>query len=285
MKMANDIISKKLQKYNPQSLEQEENALKEILQEIALFSLSTTDFFTKALFHGGTALRILHNLPRFSEDLDFQLKKPDKKFHWEPYVDKMKKGFELYDIEPEITDRSKESTIVQKLFLKDNSIGKILHLNFHHHAHRKLMIKFEIDTNPPAGSVEERCYLSFPVDYSVAAHDLPTCFAGKCHAILCREYLKGRDWFDFAWYVSQEIKINFDFFQKGMIQNSAYQNQKIQFDQSWLIDALNNKVETVDFKAAAKEVMEFANEEYKSSLLIWNKDFFRDKVKKLGNYL
>src|SRR3990167_1389401 len=172
--MINNIIAKQLKKYDVNSLAQEENALKEILQEVALFSLSTTDFFTKALFHGGTALRILHQLPRFSEDLDFLLKKSDKKFHWESYVEKMKKSFSLYDIEPEITDRSKESTIVQKMFLKDNSIGKILHLNFHHHAHRKLMIKFEIDTNPPSGSIEERCYLQFPTDYSVAAQDLPT---------------------------------------------------------------------------------------------------------------
>src|SRR3989344_4975300 len=153
--MDNKIISDRLEQYLSKTVEDEENALKEILQEIALYALSTTDFFSKALFQGGTSLRILYQLPRFSEDLDFLLKTPNKHFQWKKYIETIKKAFMLYNIEPEVIDRSKESDIVQKLFLKDNSIGKILNLNFHHHTKRKFLIKFEIDTNPPLGSREE----------------------------------------------------------------------------------------------------------------------------------
>lgn len=283
--MINPILDEQLKKYNPGDLEEEENAIKEILQEIALFSLSTTDFFSKALFQGGTALRILHHLPRFSEDLDFILKKPDNNFHWEKYVEQMTKGFSLYGITPEIQDRKNSKTAVQKLFLKDNSIGKILQLNFHHHAHKKLLIKFEIDTNPPMGSTEEQKHLIFPKDYAISAQDLPTNFAGKCHALLCRGYLKGRDWFDFAWYVAHKTTINFTFLQNAFEQQGPWQQQSIQFNKAWLIKALNNKVKEIDWQKAGNEVVKFVRTEMERSLDLWNNDFFLDRVQKLESYL
>lgn len=283
--MINPIIDAQLKKYTPQNPGEEENALKEILQEVALFSLSTTDFFAKALFQGGTASRILHQLPRFSEDLDFILKKPTKNFQWEKYSDAMKKAFALYGITPEIQDREKAKTAVKKMFLKDNSIGKILTLHFHHHAHKKLLIKFEIDTNPPRGSNEEQQYLQFPVDYAIAAQDLPSNFAGKCHALLCREYLKGRDWFDFLWYVAQTTTINFSFLQNAFHQNGPWKNWNIMFDKKWLIHELKNKIVTIDWKKAAHEVEMFVNAAQKKSLKLWADDFFLDRVQKLENYL
>ncbi|HLB55979.1 MAG TPA: nucleotidyl transferase AbiEii/AbiGii toxin family protein [Coxiellaceae bacterium] len=283
--MINPIINAQLKKYKLQKPADEENALKEILQEVALFSLSTTDFFSKALFQGGTALRILHQLPRFSEDLDFILKKPTKNFEWKKYTDEMKKAFSLYGITPEIQDREKAKIAVKKMFLKDNSIGKILELNFQHHAHKKLLIKFEIDTNPPNGSNEERKYLDFPEDYSIAAQDLPSNFAGKCHALLCREYLKGRDWFDFLWYVAQRTTINFVFLKNAFNQNSPWKKQSLSFDKAWLIQALKNKIVTVDWKKAVDEVEQFTGEDQQRGLKLWSDDFFLDRVEKLEKYL
>lgn len=283
--MYNPIIDAQLKKYNAKNIEEEENALKEILQEIALFSLSTTDFFSNALFHGGTALRILHNLPRFSEDLDFMLKKPNKNFNWESYIDEMNKGFSLYGIEPEIQDRKNAKTAVQKMFLKDNSIGKILKLNFHHHAHRKLLIKFEIDTNPPLDSTEERKYLVFPRDYAISAQDLPSCFAGKCHALLCREYLKGRDWFDFTWYVAQNTKINFLFLQNALEQQGPWKGHGIQVSKNWLVQTLNNTIEKINWHQARQEVEPFVDSLHRQSLQLWSTDFFLDYVQKLEKNL
>ena len=283
--MINPIINARLASYHPKRPKDEENALKEILKEIALFSLSTSDFFSTALFQGGTALRILYQLPRFSEHLDFILKKPDKHFQWEKYIEKMKRNFELYGIEPEIQDREKVKTAVKKLFLKDNSIGKILQLHFHHHAHRKLLIKFEIDTNPPAGSIEDRRYLTFPIDYAIATQDLPTNFAGKCHALLCRTYLKGRDWFDFIWYVNQKTMVNFTFLQNAFDQNGPWEKQSIRFHKAWLIHTLKEKIAKIDWKKAAFEVEQFVNPELQPSLALWNTEFFLRYVKLLDEYL
>ncbi len=104
--MSNTIITNKLNEYTIHTKDDEENALKEILQEIALYALSTTDFFTHAQFQGGTSLRILYDLPRFSEDLDFVLNAPNASFRWEPYVNAILESYELYGIKPEIKDRS-----------------------------------------------------------------------------------------------------------------------------------------------------------------------------------
>ena len=201
--------------------------MKEILQEIALYALSTTDFFSQALFQGGTALRILYQLPRFSEDLDFLLKNPDSNFKWQTYIEKMFKAFELFSIEPEMIDRGKTNQSIQKLFLKDTSIGKIIHLNFTQHSQKKLTIKFEIDTNPPTGSDEETKFLDFPLDYSILTQDLPSNFAGKCHALLCRPYVKGRDWFDFTWYVARNTSLNFKFLASALQQHGPWEGQNI----------------------------------------------------------
>ncbi|OGT31084.1 MAG: hypothetical protein A3E87_04160 [Gammaproteobacteria bacterium RIFCSPHIGHO2_12_FULL_35_23] len=283
--MNNQIISHRLKLYQPKTIEEEENALKEILQEIALFALSTTDFFTKALFQGGTSLRILYQLPRFSEDLDFLLKKPDKNFQWKKYIEIMKKVFILYGIEPEIIDRGKESKTIHKLFIKDNSIGKILNLNFHHHINRKFLIKFEIDTNPPAGSKEEIKYLDFPIDYAIIAQDLPSNFAGKCHAILCREYVKSRDWFDFSWYVAKGTSINFKFLENALNQSGPWQNKQIKITKEWVITELKQKTNTVDWQKAAMEMQRFIEAKYKDTLSLWGRKFFLAKIQKLSTYL
>lgn len=279
--MINPIIAKRLNRYTFQTQEDEENALKEILQEIALYALSSTDFFGKALFQGGTALRILYHLPRFSEDLDFILQSPDASFHWEPYLHKMSQCFELFAIEPEITDRSRANQAIQKLFLKDNSIGKMLNLQFRHHSGKKLLIKLEIDINPPLHSGSEIKYLDFPMDYSIATQDLPSNFAGKCHALLCRPYIKGRDWFDFAWYITNEVPINFQFLSSAINQSGPWKESNIIVNRDWLLKQLSAKIQTLDWPKISQEVARFVNPEYHASLALWGVDFFLSKAQKL----
>jgi len=283
--MDNQIIKARLDQYQITTIEDEENALKEILQEIALFALATTDFFKRALFQGGTALRILYQLPRFSEDLDFILKHQDTEFQWQPYLQKMEQTFNLYGIHPEIKDRSTANTNIQKLFLKDNSIGKILNLNFQHHAHRKLMIKLEIDTNPPLGSNEEINYLEFPIDYMVVSQDLPSNFSGKCHALLCRQYTKGRDWFDLTWYISKKVTINYVFLSNALKQAGPWKNQNINVTKEWLVNALSEKIKHIDWNSIKLEAKRFVNPEYTPSLKLWSQAFFLDKMKKLDSHL
>src|SRR5437667_209868 len=150
--MTINIIEEKLKSYAVKTADDEDHALKEIMQEIAIYSLSSAGFFDKAIFHGGTALRILYGLPRFSEDLDFLLKNPDPNFNWKPYMNGIVSSFKQFGVHPEITDKSRVDSTIKKIFLKDDSIGKMIDLTFVHHSRKKLAIKFEIDTNPPEGS-------------------------------------------------------------------------------------------------------------------------------------
>ena len=281
----NNIIENRLNRYNIKTLEDEENALKEILQEIALYALSTTSFFTKAKFQGGTSLRILHQLPRFSEDLDFILNQPDPEFHWDGYINQIINGFKVFSIDPEIVDRSKADKAVQKLFLKDNSIGKIINLKLKHHSHRKLLIKFEIDTNPPLHSEEEIKFLDFPIDFSILSQNLPSNFAGKCHALLCRPYVKGRDWFDFSWYITNETHINFKFLSSALNQTGPWKDSNLLINKNWLIEQLTLKIHALNWPQVSQDVARFINIEHQASLKLWNTEFFMSKLQKLARYL
>lgn len=277
----NNLIEKRFHQYSIKTIEDKENALKEILQEIALYGLSSSDFFGKAMFQGGTALRILYRLPRFSEDLDFLLKYPDRKFIWKPYLDSIKQALEFFSIDAEIIDREKADKNIQKLFLKDRSIGKLLSLHSDYFDNRKLVIKLEIDINPPAISGSEIKFLEFPMDYSVCAQDLPSNFAGKCHALLCRKFLKPRDWFDFAWYVSQNIPVNLNFLEAAINQSGFWQKQGIKVDKEWLSLQLAEKIATIDWERAKSEIERFLNKETKAVLDLWSKEFFMSKLEKL----
>jgi predicted nucleotidyltransferase component of viral defense system len=279
--MLPSAIEERVKQYAPKTTEDEENALKEILQEIALYALATSDFFSKALFQGGTALRILYKLPRFSEDLDFILKTPDSSFGWQPYLDKMFKVFELFGITPEVTDRNKAGALIQTMFLKDNSIGKLLSLQFKQHGDKKLKIKLEIDTNPPLGSHEENKFLDFPMDYRITTQDLSSNFAGKCHALLCRPYVKGRDWFDLTWYLTQKTPVNFSFLQNALQQAGPWVGEIIDVNSTWLFDALMEKIQQISWDLAKTDAIRFVNGPYKESIQLWDAAFFSEKIKRL----
>lgn len=283
--MANNIIDERLEIYTPQTIEDEEHALKQILQEIALYGLANANFFDKAIFQGGSALRILYGLPRFSEDLDFILKNPDPHFKWEPYMDAIISTCKQYGVHPEIIDKSRVSSTVKKMFLKDDSIGKLIDLSFAHHPGRKLTIKLEIDTNPPSGSNLDVKFLEFPLDYSIIAQDLSSSFAGKCHALLCREYIKGRDWYDFTWYITKKVTPNFVFLANALYQQGPWANQKNMVTPIWFIEAMQQKIKSIDWNKAASDVAPFLNTQDKQALNLWGVDFFIDKLNKLENII
>ena len=214
-----ELIQQRLDSYKASNPVAEEQATKEILQELALYSLWRAGFFEVAAFQGGTSLRILHKLPRFSEDLDFILKEPDQNFEWGGYLDQLLKGLEEFGLQSEVLDKSQMNQNIKKALLKDNSVTNQLSLAFYQgHSDRKLNIKLEIDINPPDGSDFEHSYLDFPLDFEVCHQDLSSNFSLKIHALLCRPYLKGRDWYDFNWYVKQNIRLNLPHLQSALIQ-------------------------------------------------------------------
>lgn len=278
-----ELIQQRLDSYKASNPVAEEQATKEILQELALYSLWRAGFFEVAAFQGGTSLRILHKLPRFSEDLDFILKEPNSKFEWGGYLDLLLKGLEEFGLQSEVLDKSQMAQNIKKALLKDNSVTNQLSLAFYQgHPDRKLNIKLEIDINPPAGSSFEYSYLDFPLDFEVCHQDLSSNFSLKIHALLCRPYLKGRDWYDFNWYVKHSIRPNLPLLQAALIQYGPWKGQEIEIDADWLNHALLEKVAAIDWSEATQDVERFLSTAEKESLKLWNDRFFNKKVERLS---
>ena len=281
--MSIKLIQVRLNSYNCKSEIEEEHALREITQEVALAALGRTDFFKHAVLQGGTCLRIFYGLNRFSEDLDFILKEPNRDFQLQKHLQVLSDELTAYGYNIEIVDRSRAGVAVQKAFLKDDSIGRVLLLN---HAGktgtlRKIRIKFEVDTKPPSGSDIEIKYLDFPFISSVTVQEKPYLFAGKMHALLCREYIKGRDWYDFLWYTSQGIGINYQFLASALKQQGPWQGQDINIDLDWCLNELEKIITSLDWKATAEDVRRFVRVIEQPSLDLWSKDLFLTQLKKL----
>jgi len=279
------IIQEKLLEYNCKTIQEQNNALKEIAQDIALMVLSKTEFFKLAAFQGGTCLRILYGLNRFSEDLDFILKKPDSNFVWDKYIKNMQQEFEAYGYLLEIKDRSKLGNNIKSAFLKTNSLGGLLILKDINFMQTKLKIKLEIDTNPPLGSQYENKFLDFPLPYAITAQDKESLFASKTHAILCRKFDKGRDWYDFDWYVSKKIKINLDFLANAIEQYGMYSNSNLKINKKWLINKLKEKIICLDWGLLKSDVVRFIALDEHDRLNLWSKDYFISRLEKLNSYL
>lgn len=281
--MSVKMIQDRLDSYNCKSEIEEEQAIREITQEVALAALGRTDFFKHAAFQGGTCLRIFYGLNRFSEDMDFILKEPNLSFELRPHLHALTDELEAYGYNIEVADRSKMDITVRKAFLKDDSLGKVLQLNYSNQTGplRKIRIKFEVDTNPPSGSELEIKYHDFPFVSSVVVQDKPSLFAGKVHALLCRKYVKGRDWYDFLWYTSQGVNLNYEFLSSALNQQGPWKEQNIQVDLNWCRSELGNKIRDMDWKATVLDVRRFVRVAEQSSLDLWNKELFLAQLEKL----
>lgn len=278
-----EILQQRLDRYRVGNALEQEHALKEILQEVGLYALWRADFFDVAAFQGGTSLRILQRLPRFSEGLDFILKTPDAGFDWQRYLEPMTAVLTEFGLRSELLDKSRMDSAVRTAVLKGDSISQQLNLEFvHGPTDKKLRIKLEIDVNPPAGSGFAYTYLDFPLDHEVCHQDLASNFALKIHALLCRPYLKGRDWFDFGWYVAQDVQPNLPLLQAALLQQGPWRDQPLVVDVAWLQATLRHKLASIDWRAAAEDVRRFLAPAQQHSLRLWSAGLFSAKVGKLG---
>lgn len=281
--MSVKLIQDRLDTYDCKSSIEEEHAIREITQEVALAALGRTDFFKHAVFQGGTCLRIFFGMNRFSEDMDFLLQEPNRNFSLQPHIRAIADELKAYGYDIEITDRTKAENAVKKVFMKDDSLGKVLQLQ---HAGksgplRKIRIKFEVDANPPSGSAADIKYVDFPFVSCVTVQDKPSLFAGKIHALLCREYIKGRDWYDFLWYTSQDIGINYSFLSSALRQQGPWKATDIQVDLQWCLERLEEKINSIDWPAACEDVRSFVRVTEQPSLALWSKELFLSQVKKI----
>lgn len=283
-----NAVQTMLRKYQCKSSRDYVNALKEIFQEIALLGLWRAKFFEHAAFYGGTALRILYGLDRFSEDMDFSLRLPDQLFSLSKYnqaiVDELSAfGFEVeVDIKPKSID-----TAIESAFIKANTLKQLLAIkisdslaeNIHHM--QVIKIKMEIDTNPPLGFSTEAKRLLLPIPFSVLTYSEQDLFAGKIHALLCRKWqnrVKGRDWYDYYWYISRNISVNLGHLQQRLIQTHHWQERDT-LTLNKLVKMIENRINEIDFEAAKKDVVEFLKD--KSSLDLWSAAFFIELTERL----
>jgi len=281
--MSVQIIQQRLLSYNCKTDIEEQQAIREITQEVVLAALGRDDFFKHALFQGGSCLRIFYGLNRFSEDLDFILQKPAPDFQLKNYLRYLTDELSAYGYNIEITDREKADSTIKKAFLKDGSLGKVIDLRHSKQTGNpaKIRIKLEVDTNPPLGSGYELQYLDFPFVSSVAVQDKPSLFAGKIHALLCRNYIKGRDWYDFIWYTSQGIGINYEFLASAINQIGLWQNRNVKTDKIWVLGELEKKITSLNWKQVSDDVRPFIRSNEQASLNLWSKELFLGQLRKL----
>ncbi len=282
-------IESMFKKYDPRSTQQYKRVLHEIIQEIALLGLFRSGFFSKAAFYGGTALRIFYGLDRFSEDLDFSLLNPDPNFEFRNYTKYVQEELGAYGFKMNVEEKKKKTDMaVRSAFIKGNTIINFMKIESISlpvkgiNENEKLKIKLEIDTDPPPGAEYEVKYQLDPIPYSVKLFSLPSLFAGKVHAVLCRSWknrVKGRDFYDYLWYLSNNVELDLDHLANRMKQ-TGHLNESEELSKSKLKRKLEDRFSTIDFQQARNDVLPFISNPRK--LQLWSEDFFnsltRDKL-------
>lgn len=278
----NNVLQNMLKKYDIKNTLDEINAMKEIIQEIVLCGLSRGGFFDEVAFYGGTALRIFYGLNRFSEDLDFALLKPNPEFDLGKYFPYIEKEVKAYGLNLSISEKIKtQESNITSAFLKGDTKEHILMFfpneNIQNTTSLKsIKIKFEVDINPPAGAKYDLKYKLLPSPHQVKLYDEGSLFAGKIHAILCRNWnyrTKGRDLYDYIFYLSKNTKVNIELIKEKLIDSQVIKREE-KFNIDVLKDLLNKKFDQIDYKNAKEDIETFIED--KNSLELWSKEFFKE---------
>lgn len=272
MSMFDEMVAQ----YGAQTETGRENAAREVMQRIALTGLSRGGFFAKAAFYGGTCLHLFHGLKRFSEDMDFSLLAPDPGFVFDDFFQSIKAEFSLAGKDVEIASRRKgRPSQIESAFLKESSA--VYDIGFT--TEKRLKVKLEVDTDPPPKFNTEMKLQMMPVSCWIRVYDLPGLFAGKASAALFRQWrtrVKGRDWYDLAWYVAHGAKLD--------LAHLAERGRECApgVDLSTpdaVVAAFDAKIDTIDFAAARDDVLPFIDDA--TELEIWGRDYFKAVVRQM----
>ncbi len=283
-----DAIRTMLARYALQTDDDCVNALREILQELALLGLWRSKFFEHAAFYGGTALRVLHGLDRYSEDIDFSLLAPDPGFSLGQYGESLAREIGSFGFHVEFEQRAPtRRTAIESAFLKADTLEQLLVIEADpdllagRHPGAALRIKLEVDTDPPGGFETESRYLLRPIPFAVRAYSLPDLLAGKLHAILCRKWrtrVKGRDWYDLAWYAGRHPRVRLSHLEARMRQSGDHP-EDAPLTRVRLMELLNQAVDRLDVDRARDDVVRFIPDP--RSVEIWSNDFFFEVVRRI----
>jgi len=262
-----NIFEQMLARHDIKTDGQRKNATYEVMQEITLAGLYRSGFFDKAAFYGGTCLRIFHELPRFSEDMDFSLIRIDEKFNLESYFPSIIEEFKATGRDVIITRKEKKKeTKIESAFLKDDTA--IYDVKFK--TDKDIKIKLEVDVNPPLGFTTEQKLSLMPFSFMTRCFTLPDLYAGKMHALLFRSWknrVKGRDWYDFEWYVRHNVPLNFTHLQ---IRTKEFNDMDI--DKEAFTSMLKDRLASTDINMVKRDVLPFVQNP--KELDIWSNDYF-----------
>ena len=283
-----DAIRSMLNRYDCQTRDDYVNALREILQELALLGLWRSKFFERAAFYGGTALRTLYGLNRYSEDLDFSLLTPDPNFTLGSFGEALLREIRSFGFEVDFQPSEKATrTRIESAFVKANTYSQSLVIDTGDeflrglHPGRMLKVKLEVDTDPPGGFKTESRYLLQPIPFGLRVYRLPDLFAGKLHAVLCRKWksrIKGRDWYDLVWYAARHPYVNLGHLETRMRQSGDISDEG-PLTQTRLLDLLRQRILHLDVAAIREEVAPFVQD--RRSLEVWSQDFFLQVIDRI----
>ncbi len=265
--MKNDIYDNMLSAYDLSTEQQMRNAIFEVTQQIILAGLYNGGFFDKAAFYGGTCLRIFHDIQRFSEDMDFSLLAPDDRFDFTKYFQPIVDEFAVVGRTVNIEKKDKKSfSRVESAFLKDNT--DVYDVFFQ--TDKSIKIKIEVDTRPPLNFNTEQRLLLHPHSFMTRCFTLPDLFAGKMHALVYRTWknrVKGRDWYDFEWYVRHNIPLGFEHLAERVLQFNGEVIERNTF-----IDRLKERLASANMRQVKNDVFPFVKNH--KELDIWSNDYF-----------
>lgn len=266
--MIENVYGTMLSAYDITTEQKRRNAIFEVNQQIILAGLYNGGFFEKAAFYGGTCLRIFHRLQRFSEDLDFSLLQSDENFDFTQYFQPIIDQFSMVGRSVEIKKKDKKSFgKVESAFLKDNT--DVYDISFQ--TDRSIKIKIEVDTLPPLHFKTEQKLLILPFSFMTRCYTLPDLFAGKMHALVYRAWknrVKGRDWYDFEWYVRHSIPLDFNHLAERILQ---FNHETI--DRESFMILLKDKFASTNIEHVKKDVLPFIK--HPEELNIWSNDYFQ----------
>lgn len=275
------MIDQMIKVHQVETLYDQKNAMKEVIQEISLCGLSRAGFFNRAAFYGGTALRVFYELDRFSEDLDFSLMTNDEKFDITKYFPMLEKEVKAYGLNLEISEKQKtQDSNIRSAFLKGNTKEHLLLFypqdgeNLGVAGNESVKIKFEVDINPPKYATFERKYRLLPAPYEVNMYDMPSLFAGKIHAVIGRSWknrIKGRDLYDYVFYLSRGAKLNLEHLRERLIQ-SGHLTAETDITIEDVKEMLCERFKKIDYNLAKEDVEPFIKDS--KNLSIWSTDFF-----------
>ena len=278
-----EVILSMLKPYQCKSQRDYENALKEIIQQTTLLGLWRAKFFEHALFYGGTALRILHGLNRFSEDMDFSLLKKKQKFNLDPYLKSVFDELTAFGFEVSVENKAKKyQTQIKSAFIKAKTSSQLIKVKVPERILRYvqdnqfLKIKIELDTQPPGQFTTEIKNIFQPIPFQIKTMCPEDLFAGKLHAVLARKWktrIKGRDFYDLLWYIGRQIHCHIEHLKERLVQSGDWSSSQ-PFRQKDFVSLMESKIQETNFQSAKKDVAPFLNARDQDSLDLWSQSYF-----------